>query len=223
MARFDDMLDRGDHGELLMSAIMRSHGFSFTKLGAIERRGAPMIRSWAHATIAPDGLMVRRAPLLAEFKVKSVADVSRGGSPGSNWMRSGQRFHGIDRENFLAYREASKRFNMPLVVLLICITDAVLVGASLEELGEPFASLLPQVHDMVNFPISRWTVLTEFHPKRLKQFFAEPLQRLTESRMVQFVPWLTAVPQQRGFDFVDFLAFENADNRWVRRTIRQHR
>jgi hypothetical protein len=216
MSNAEEKRDMGERGELLASAIMRRHGYSYVNIAAGGPRGASLVRQWQGTLVSPDGMMVRTRPMLVEIKTKTCANESRGGSPGSNWMRAGVKFHGIDRANHEAYRLASEQLAMPLVVLLICIEDAVLVGATLQELGTPFPSLLPQVHDLVDFPISRFTVLTEFHPKRLKRYFAEPLQNLTEHRMRQFVLWLGAQSQQRAFYFVDFMTFDNADPRWGR-------
>lgn len=209
--------DLGFRGELLTSAIMRMHSYTFVDIAAGGPRGASLVRSWTGTIVSPDGMMVRTAPLLVEIKTKTRTNISSGGSRDASWMRSGVKFIGIDRANHLAYRFASERLAMPLVVLCICVEDAVLVGATLEELGEPFPSLLPELHDMVNFPIDRWSVLMDFHPQRLKRFFAEPLERLTEARMRQFVPWLAAQSQQRAFSFVEFMTFDNADPRWTRR------
>lgn len=162
--------------------------------------------------------MVRTMPLLVEFKGKTQTNVSRGGAPGMDWMRAGTPFHAIERANFAAYHSTSTRLNMPLVVLLICIEDAVMVGASLEELGEPYVSLAPELYDVVDFPLDRFSVLMRFNKQRLKQYFSEPLERLTEARLRRFVLWLRDENQQGSFDFVNFMTFDNADQRWVRRS-----
>lgn len=205
----------GARGELLASAIMRGHGYTFVDIAAGGPRGASLVRSWTGTLVAPDGMMVRTRPLLVEIKTKSRINISRGGAVGASWMRTGTKFIGIDHANHIAYCLGSVKLAMPLVVLVIIIEDAVLVGATLGELGKPFPSLLPELYDMANFPAERFTLLQEFDANRLRRYFQQPLHTLTEPRMRKFVPWLALRAPQRSFDFVEFMTFDNADPRWA--------
>lgn len=190
----------GRNGELLAITMYRQFGLATLDIAAAAIRGAPLIKTWQHSIISPDGLLVGRAALLHEIKTKTQADVSRGGPRETDWIPRGEKFHGIDKNNFLGYLHAQKMLRLPLLLSIINIRDGLLLAATLQQLGDPYPSLLPQLHDMINWPQRHFKTLWEFDPRRLALYFREPPENKTEKRMRQFVEWL----RPRQLEFAEF-------------------
>jgi hypothetical protein len=194
--------------------MFRREGFAMVDVAAAAIRGAPLMRTWEGSIVAPDGIIVRNAMFLLEVKTKTRADHSRGGSRDADWIPGGQKFHCIDRANFLGYRRAQISFGRPLVVCVINIQDGLLLAATLRKLGDPYPSLQPQLYDVVNFPERRFAVLWEFDRRRLSTLFNEQPDKLNDARMHKVVNWLR--PRQSEFDYFRRDLIDQLEDQWGR-------
>lgn len=202
----------GRIGELLAGNLYRGVGFASIDVAAAAIRGAPLIEHWETSIVAPDGIISRNAMFLHEIKTKRRADLSRGGSMGLSWIPHGQRFHGIDRANYLGYLRAQALFKRPCIITIVCIEDAEILAASLRQLGEPYPSLLPQLYDLVNFPIERFRRIWAFDPKRFPKLFNEQPEKLLPGRMRRIIEWLQ--PVQAEFDFLVADLIDECERQW---------
>jgi hypothetical protein len=203
----------GRNGELLADAMYRQEGFRVLDVAAAAIRGAPLLRKWECSIVAPDGLMVRNGIFWNEVKTKKRPGRSDGGPRGIKWVQRDEKFECVGRPNYHGYWRARKETGLPVVVTLIDVEDGLLMAATLEQLGEPYPSLQPNLYDVVNFPQRRFRILWEFDRKRLASYFHEPPEMKTERRMRRFAGWLR--PRQYEFDYFRHDLILRLERQWT--------
>jgi len=203
----------GRNGELLAAWMFRREGFATIDIAAAAAKGAPLLKTWEATIISPDGLMARRATFLYEIKSKRRAGKSDGGPREVEWVPKGQKFHCIERRQFLHYQRAQRSYGRPLILVVICMDDARLIAAPLDRLGEPYPSLQPEEMDVVNFPEERFSILWSFDPARLRRYFDEPPDVKNDRRMRLYLDWLC--PRQQEFALFRSDLVNRLEDRWA--------
>jgi len=202
----------GRCGEILAAHLWQQVGFAHIDVAAAAIRGAPLVNTWEGSFVAADGIMVRRGIFLHEVKTKQRANTSRGGPAGIEWIPRGAKFHGLERPLDRAYRRQQQRTGLPFVLTVICIEDAELLASTLWRLGEPYPSLLPELYDMVDYPVNRFSRIWTFDKRRLATFFREDPRKLVGDRMRNILDWLR--PQQFEFDFLVRDLVSQLEDQW---------
>jgi len=204
----------GRNGEILLHSFAIEHGCTTFDIGGTANGRAPLLNSPFGNSIAPDALHIRNIPVWAEYKTKTNTFDWRGGSRDMEVRMPPCLMHGIERRAFEEYQLADQK--MPVVLWFLTINTGFLHIASLEELGDPFASVDPR-WNMVNWPVSRMMPVARFDTNRLWQYFRhkrsfDRLPSLDERK--ELLWWLR--PQQIEFDgFVEHFLI-SIESRWKR-------
>lgn len=188
----------GRNGEILIHSFAIEHGCTTFDISGTAHGRAPLLNSRSRNTIAPDALHIRNYPIWAEYKTKSHTFDWNGGSRDQDGTRMPPCLsHGIDARAFDDYKQADAQ--IPVVLWFLTKNTGMLHVASLDELGEPFASV-NSAYRLVNWPISRMKRVVSFDPSRVREFLDKPVRTSlpSDQQRKELLHWLR--PVQVEFD-----------------------
>lgn len=187
----------GRKGEILIHSFAIEHGCMTFDVSGTANGRAPVLNSPFSNIVAPDALHIRNVPLWAEYKTKQNVYDWHGGSRYDEVRDPPCLAHGIDRRAFEHYQQADRK--MPVVLWFLTVNTGQLHVASLSDLGQPFASRDPR-WPMVNWPLSRMSLVVRFDTERLKAYFGRPERRLATTAAERRELLRTVGARQAEFD-----------------------
>jgi hypothetical protein len=205
---------KGRRGELLTTAVWAGYHFLVHDLSSMNHAGAPRLQQATETFRAPDHLLIRNVTFYVDSKTKSAAFNWKGGGPdhSDRQMPRGPA-HGIDARAWGEYWRTQEASGVPVVIVVLDIAGAVMLANSLRQLGEPYPSVNPQFK-MVNWPVSKFNVVTRFNPKGIgRYFYMDPDNPIERTRTVRPPPagmpdpramqrWLDQLrPEQEEFSY----------------------
>jgi len=167
----------GRRGEILADVVLTHHGFTLFDAAGTGGARAPLLHRFKLDLVAPDYFGMLTKPLSIEIKTKREHFFWRGGGVPfdgedvSSRLRAGPS-QTIDRIKFEQYRVVRHTTQLPFILLFISVDPPEMIANDIAALGEPYPSVNPD-HKRVNWPISRFVKLFEFHPINIKRYFYE--------------------------------------------------
>jgi hypothetical protein len=211
----------GRRNEILVLGFITGYGFTLLDVNSSVRGHAPLLHSAAISTISPDHMAMRRGSVWLEVKAKSRVFNWRGGGPNQDADRllPAGPAHGIDRRHWCAYCDVQRLTRVPVVLVVLSITEGELRAATLLRLGEPYPSV-NATYDLVNWPLSKFALLFTFDRKRLWRYFYDrnglardpPARVPSPQMMAQLIEWLK--PCQHEFEWFRQDLIDRQEDDW---------